>query len=298
MLSRTENVVGEFDLRLTLRFLLPRSPLVARMGRGAVSLAARTAAGPAALDIAASVGTVTGTATGPGAAAILDDLPALLGLDDHPLHFDPPPGPIAELHRRYRGLRLGRTGRVFDALLPAVLGQRVTRDEAKRSYRLLCAALSDEMPGRDDLRLPPAPERIAVLGYADLHFFGVEQARAQVIIEASRRARRLEEAAQLDAAAARRRLRAVSGIGEWTAEQVMGSAWGDRDAVPTGDYHLPNAVAWLLAGEDRADDARMVQLLEPYRPYRRRAILLIKLGGGHAPRYGPRSPLSAIRDDG
>jgi 3-methyladenine DNA glycosylase/8-oxoguanine DNA glycosylase len=296
--SRTENVVGEFDLGLTLRFLVPKSPFVARMGPGAAILAARTPAGPAVLEIHVGAGTVTGNATGPGAAAILDDLPVLLRLDDDPERFDPPPGPIARLHRSHRGLRLGRTGRMFEALLPVILGQRVTREEAKSAYRLLCAALGEELPDRSDLRLPPAPERIAGLAYSDLHRFGVEQARAQVVIEAARRAGRLEEALLMDATAARRRLRAVPGIGPWSTEQVMGSAWGDRDAVPTGDYHLPHTVGWMLAGEDRGDDARMLELLEPYRPHRRRAVLLIKLAGVHAPRYGPRGPRSSIGLDG
>ena len=55
---------------------------------------------------------------------------------------------------------------------------------------------------------------------------------------------------------------------------------------------------WALANEPRATDERMMELLEPYRPQRRRAIVLIKLSGIHAPRYGPRSPQSAIGQDG
>jgi 3-methyladenine DNA glycosylase/8-oxoguanine DNA glycosylase len=78
----------------------------------------------------------------------------------------------------------------------------------------------------------------------------------------------------------------------------MGAAWGDRDAVPTGDFHLPNTVAWALAGEPRADDDRMKELLEPYRPQRRRALLLLKTSGIKAPRYGPRTPKSIISRGG
>jgi 3-methyladenine DNA glycosylase/8-oxoguanine DNA glycosylase len=88
---------------------------------------------------------------------------------------------------------------------------------------------------------------------------------------------------------ARSRLLAVRGVGPWTAAHVMGSAYGDRDAVPLGDYHLPNVIAWALAGEDRADDARMVELLEPFRPERRRMVVAIKHARIHAPRFGPRT---------
>lgn len=99
-------------------------------------------------------------------------------------------------------------------------------------------------------------------------------------------------------AAATERLEAFPGVGPWTSANVMGVAWGDRDAVPLGDFHLPNTVAWALAGEPRASDERMLELLEPYRPYRRRAVWLIKLSGVRAPRYGPRAPKSIISRSG
>jgi 3-methyladenine DNA glycosylase/8-oxoguanine DNA glycosylase len=71
----------------------------------------------------------------------------------------------------------------------------------------------------------------------------------------------------------------------------MGAAWGDKDAVPTGDYHLPNTVSWALAGEPRSDDARMLDLLGPYRPERRRVLVALKVEGVHAPKYGPKTAL-------
>ena len=87
------------------------------------------------------------------------------------------------------------------------------------------------------------------------------------------------------------RLLAIRGVGPWTAAIVMGEAYGDRDAVLTGDYHLPNTVAWAMAGEARADDDRMLELLEPYRPYRRHIVMSIMQSGIKAPKYGPRTAL-------
>ena len=83
-------------------------------------------------------------------------------------------------------------------------------------------------------------------------------------------------------------------MGAWTAAEVMKVALGDPDAVSVGDYNLPNQVAWVLAGEPRADDERMFALLEPYRGQRARAIRLIEFGR-RPPRYGPRRPVRAIR---
>ncbi len=159
---------------------------------------------------------------------------------------------------------------------------------------MFVAGHGEPAPGPNEgLRTFPDPDRIAVLSYQDLHGIGVERKRAMTIIEAARRANRLDQILEMERDAAWSRLQAVRGIGPWTAAFVMGAAYGDKDAVPTGDYHLPNSVAWALAGEARADDARMLELLEPYRPERRRLLVAIKTEGIHAPKYGPKT---AIRE--
>ena len=91
-------------------------------------------------------------------------------------------------------------------------------------------------------------------------------------------------------------LRAIPGIGPWTAAEVGARAFGDPDAVSVGDFHLPSLVAWALAGEARATDERMLELLEPYRGQRGRVIRLLEASGLRAPRYGPR--LAPRRIDG
>ena len=93
---------------------------------------------------------------------------------------------------------------------------------------------------------------------------------------------------------ATRRLRALPGIGAWTAAEVSLVALGDADAVSVGDYHLPHHVAWALAGEARGDDERMLELLEPYRGHRGRVLRLLVAGAPGPPRFGPRLPLRDI----
>ncbi len=96
---------------------------------------------------------------------------------------------------------------------------------------------------------------------------------------------------------ARAHLEKLPGIGPWTSGVVMGGPLGDPDAVPTGDYNLPNIVAYKLVGEERADDARMLELLEPYRGHRGLVARLIKTGGGRSPpRRGPRLRVRDIRE--
>ena len=52
--------------------------------------------------------------------------------------------------------------------------------------------------------------------------------------------------------------------------------------------HLPDVVAWALAGEPRADDDRMLELLEPYRGQRGRVQRLLEASHISPPAWGPR----------
>ncbi|MCP5025317.1 MAG: DNA-3-methyladenine glycosylase 2 family protein [Actinomycetia bacterium] len=228
-------------------------------------------------------------AWGPGAHWLLEHAPAVLGVDDHPETFRPGPGPVADLlNRRNRPIRFGRTGRVFEALLPSILGQKVQTEMAVRSLRGIVRRFGEPAPGPVELTMFPTAERLAEIGYHELHRFHVERKRADTIIRAAKAAQRLEETGDRTTEQIDARLRSIRGIGPWTSGWVRWIALGDADAIPIGDFHLPNSVAWTLAGEARATDERMLELLEPYQGHRGRVVRLIKTSGAHAPRYGPR----------
>ncbi len=288
--------IGEpFELQATLGAMTAKAVGRRPSVGGGVWWLSSTPQGPVSLRLEQRGATVEGEAWGAGARWALDMLDELLGCHDDPVAFDPEPGLVRELHRRRLGLRIGRTKRIFETLLPAILGQRVTAVEAKRAYRRIVSTYGTPAPGPLDAWVPPSAEVVAGLGYADLHPLGVERSRAAILIEAARRANRLEQATGMPLEAARARLLAVRGIGPWTTAHVMGAALGDTDAVPIGDYHIPNMVAWALAGEPRGDDDRMLELLEPYRGHRRRVVLLLKGAGVHAPRFGPKTAPRDIR---
>jgi 3-methyladenine DNA glycosylase/8-oxoguanine DNA glycosylase len=177
---------------------------------------------------------------------------------------------------------------VLDALVPAILEQKVIGLEARRSFAGLLCRFGEPAPGPAPLRLPPAPEVLARIPSWDFHRLGVERKRADTIRRAAAAATRLEEAVELGTDELRRRLLAIPGVGPWTAAEVCRLALGDADAVSVGDYHLPNSVAWALASEPRADDDRMLELLAPFAPHRGRVVRLIELGAPAAPRRGPR----------
>ncbi len=290
-------IQGSLQLGETLRVTVPRERSLLRVQGNSAVYTLWTESGPATVSLTCTGDELRADALGPGAEGALASVPRTVGIDDRPESFQPASGAIRELHRRSPGLRLGSTGRVFDAMLRMIVGQRVTTNEARRSYSRLVEMTGQPAPGETGLLLPPLPAAVLRLDQGDYHRAGIENARARVIRGIARHASRLEEITTMDRELARARLEAVSGVGRWTSAQVMGAAWGDRDAVPFGDFHLPNMVSWALAGEPRGTDERMAELLEPYRPHRRRALLLLKMSGIHAPRYGPRSATSIIGRD-
>ena len=245
-------------------------------------------------EVGASGTLVTAQAWGPGAAWLLDHLPAHLGGLDDRSGFTARDPVVRELMRRHEDLRVGRSERVFEALVPAVLEQKVVSREAHRAWRFLLVKFGEPAPGPAPagMRVPPSPRVWARIPSWDWHRAGVEGVRSRTIITAAEVAGRLEEILDMSAADADRRLRSVRGIGPWTSAEIRQRAAGDPDAVSVGDYNLPKAVGWTLAGRI-TDDAGMLELLAPYVGHRYRVTRLIELGGASPPRHGPRM---SVRD--
>ena len=254
----------------------------------------RTSQGPVSMFIEPVAEGIRARAWGSGAAGAIEALPRLLGAEDDPAGLVTPAGPLRELARRLPGLRFGRTDRVLEALVPAICEQKVTGEEATRAYRCIVLWFGEPAPGPAGLRLQPTPERLASLAYHQLHPAGLEQRRALTIRRAALRARWLEAAGSMSPTDAMTRVQGIQGIGPWTAAEAVRSAFGDADVVSIGDFHLPNLVSWALAGEPRGDDARMLELLEPYRGHRGRVVRMLELSGIRPPRYGPRMPVRSI----
>ena len=227
-------------------------------------------------------------AWGPGAAKALEDIPDWVGESDDPGALAPRHPAVERAARLGRGLRMASVGGLVEVLIPTILAQKVTGAEAARSYRQLVSRYGERAPGPGSLSLPPDPARLADLYYYHFHPLGVEQRRAETIIRVCRMADRIEATADRDLATSYRFLHRLPGIGPWTSASALRVVRGDPDAVPVGDFHLPNTVAWALAGEARGTDERMLELLSPYEGQRGRVVRLLERFGGRAPAYGPR----------
>ena len=277
------------DLALTLAPIGESRSL--RLSPGEAWRATLTPDGPATVHLIQSEGLVDVEAWGPGASWAAGHAGALCGQDDDDGGFVPRHPFLSQVHKRNPGVRIAKTSAVFEAVVPAVLGQKVTGVESHRSYERLVDALGEPAPGPIGLTVPPSARVLARTPYWTFHRFGIERRRAEVIIGAARSAARLEETVSMEMGSAYRRLLAFPGIGPWTAALVALAALGDPDAVPVGDYNLPHSVGYALEGTPRSTDERMLELLEPYRGHRARVIHLIALSGIGAPRFGPLLPI-------
>ena len=276
-------------------------------GRGSASTgrfvrATWTPEGPATVMIrwrsSAASDPLSAQAWGPGGDWMLRQVPRMVGDFDRSapeLEADAHPV-VARCARANRSRRFGASSTLYHELLPTVIEQRITNVEATQQWAALCRALSQRAPGPfTGLLLPPAADVLRLQPSWWFHPIGIERKRAQALIEIARHASKMWAWAELAPADAGRMLRLVPGVGVWTVGCVLAPALGDPDAVPVGDYHVKNTVAWNLADEARASDERMLELLEPYSGQRGRVIDAITSHGAPAPKFGPRQRILPMR---
>lgn len=179
---------------------------------------------------------------------------------------------------------MGRTDRVWEALVPAILEQKVVGREAWRAWRYLLRRYGDRAPGPvpDRMRVPPPPSVWAQIPSWEWHRSGAEPVRMRTI----------RGATSIDVERHADRLTVLRGVGPWTEAEVRMRAVGDADAVPVGDYHIPSLVGQTLIGEP-VDDDGMLELLEPYAGQRGRVVRLCELHGTMPERHGHRM---SVRD--
>lgn len=241
-------------------------------------------------------GTLLARAWGPGTDWAMANLPALVGLEDDLESFQPDHPVLRKLVPKMRGARLPRMPHATEKLVRIVLSQLVTNTEARRTDLELARRYGRPAPGPfEKLRLPPTGTQLGRLTTEALLEAGVLRKQAQTLQYLGRRSAKIDEMATMDLEARTARLQVLRGIGPWSAASLEIAAFGNANAVIVGDYHLPDDIAYALAGKERSDDTHMLELLEPFAPHRGRVALWLHLNGMHAPRRGPKRTPRATR---
>ena len=238
--------------------------------------------------------TVTARAWGPGGAELLETLPRLVGAEDDPSGFVPSHPVLSDAWRRFPGLRVPHTGRVLEALIAAIIEQKVVGLDAFAAWRRLNLKFGEPPPGPapTGMRVFPTAEQWAAIPSWEWHQAGVDPRRARTAQAAARVGVQLERLAShpLDRSAVYRALQSIPGVGRWTAAEVGSRALGDADAVPFGDFHVAKDVGNALVGR-RIDDVELAEVLEPWSGHRFRVVRLVQLSPLARPeRRGPRMP--------
>lgn len=247
-----------------------------------------------------------------GAAGTADDevaaaraaTAAWAGLDDEPTGFADACAahPVTRrLHGEIGDVVLPRLPSAGEAFARAVVGQLVQRVEAQRSVAQLVGRAGT--PATEGLTCWPSPTQLRAQAPHDLRRCGISLRGAKALHAGAIEADRLERAVAAGWARAEARLRALPGVGVWTAAKTR-AMLGDPDAVPVGDYNLAATVGTALTGERRHreewTDAEMLELLAPFAGQRARVIRMCKIAAARQlvprqRRIAPRAALSAHR---
>lgn len=263
------------DIGLTLSPLamIPGDPTIRRT-RTSFVRSTFTPDGPGVIRLSWGIdrGKASVEASGEGGPWLLARAASLIGAHDDSSAFDPQDQVVRRLWSLLRGDRVGATGTVWHDLAWTITQQRIHRRDAADQWRRLVRAFGE--PCDDGMLTPPTPDRLARAAPWSLRAHGIDERRATTLIAAARVADRLHSLANEPVEVAIGKLGSLPGIGGWTTACLRAFTWGDPDTVITGDSGIPSLIASTLAGERRADDARMLELLAPFRPHRYRVLRL------------------------
>jgi 3-methyladenine DNA glycosylase/8-oxoguanine DNA glycosylase len=180
--------------------------------------------------------------------------------------FDPLIGPAL---RANPSLRVAARPDPFEALVWAICEQLIEYERAATIQRRIVWRLGRRCRFTDMRDAPPA----AVLGRqapAVLASFDLSETRAIALVRAAREvaAGRVDLHAP-DHERGWRRLRAIRGLGRWTAQTLALTGQGRLDQLPAGDLAYLKLVGRLRTGNprERATEDEVAALFEPYAPW-------------------------------
>jgi AraC family transcriptional regulator of adaptative response / DNA-3-methyladenine glycosylase II len=198
---------------------------------------------------------------------VLSRVKALMDLACNPTEVADALGALARAHP---GMRVPGAFDGFEIAVRAILGQQVTVAGARTVAGRFAAAFGEPLDtpfaGLD--RVFPAAERIAGLPYGRIARLGMPGARARTVLALARAVAdgELDLVPNADIDATLQRLRALPGVGEWTAQYIAMRALAWPDAFPHTDLGVMKALG-------TKDAKRVLAAGETWRPWRAYAVM-------------------------
>jgi AraC family transcriptional regulator of adaptative response / DNA-3-methyladenine glycosylase II len=177
---------------------------------------------------------------------------------------------LAPLLARRPGLRAPGGWEGFELAVRAILGQQITVVAARRLAGQLVALCGEALPDGEHLpeglaRAFPSPERVVAADLGALGMPGARRAALKALAEAALADPRLfRPSGSVEEAIAR--LRAIRGVGEWTAQYIALRALRETDAFPASDMGLLRGATPEAGARPTPTD--LLQRAEPWRPWR------------------------------
>ena len=198
---------------------------------------------------------------------VLSRVKALMDLACHPAEVAQALGALA---KRRPGLRVPGAFDGFEMAVRAILGQQVTVAGARTVAGRFAATFGDsiETPFDSLTTLFPTAKRVAALSPGSIARLGMPGARARTVVALARAVAdgRLALVPNADIEATLDALRALPGVGEWTAQYIAMRALSWPDAFPHTDLGVMKAL-----GETGA--RRVLAAGEAWRPWRAYAVM-------------------------
>jgi len=198
---------------------------------------------------------------------VLSRVKALMDLACHPAEVAEALGALA---KRHPGLRVPGAFDGFEMAVRAILGQQVTVAGARTVAGRFAATFGDAIATPFDslTTLFPTPARVAALPAGRIARLGMPGARARTVVALASAVAdgRIALVPNADIEATLAALRALPGVGEWTAQYIAMRALSWPDAFPHTDLGVMKAL-----GETGA--RRVLAAGEAWRPWRAYAVM-------------------------
>ena len=180
---------------------------------------------------------------------------------------------LADVVNDFYGYHNTRTASVYEALVQAVLGQQIATNVSRiiRSLLVENYGVRETIMGREWYAFPRA-ESLAVAEVDDLRQLKLSNRKAEYIQGIARAALdagdNLDGMHDLEDADVVKRLVAMRGVGQWTAQWVLVRALARPDGFPVGDLALRKTVSSLYFGGVEIDDRQLLEFSERWSPWR------------------------------
>lgn len=180
---------------------------------------------------------------------------------------------LADVVNDFYGYHNTRTASVYEALVQAVMGQQIATNVARIIRNLLVQnyGVRATIGDREWFAFPRA-ESLAVAEVEDLRQLKLSFRKAEYIQGIARAALEtddgFESMHELDDEEVVKRMVALRGVGQWTAQWILVRALSRSDGFPIGDLALRRTVSSLYFGGEEIDDNQLLEFSQRWSPWR------------------------------